>query len=287
MRKIRPSDIEHYKLQRLNTPVEIPTNVLVYDPYVKKNVKKKKVVTRPRKIASVNRELELLRAMLNFAKSEGAIMVSPFETGTKLISTAAEVERDRVLSIDEERRLLDASVGRRAHIRPLIILAVDTAMRRGELFKLRWEDVDLPLRQITIKAENAKTERTRLVGLTERAVKELENLWDRSPKDVRGLVFGITSTVKNAWKSLRQECGLSDLRFHDLRHTATTRLIRAGVPASEVMKITGHTQLKTFLRYLNLTNESVTASAVALDGYLAEQKIGESGVIEVPDRFAQ
>jgi integrase len=87
----------------------------------------------------------------------------------------------------------------------------------------------------------------RIVGLTERLSRELRLLWNKSPKESNGLVFGVTSTVKNAWKAACKDAGLDDLRFHDLRHTATTRLIRAGVPATEVMKVTGHTQTKTFL----------------------------------------
>lgn len=65
---------------------------------------------------------------------------------------------------------------------------------------------------------------------------------------------------------------INDLRFHDLRHTAVTRLVRAGVPAPKIMKITGHQQLKTFQRYVNLTDESVIESANLLDNFNAGQQ---------------
>lgn len=269
IRSIRPSDIEEYKLRRLNTPVEIVVKKKYRDPRTDKLRIIVETQRRTRKMASVNRELELLRAMLNFAKAEGLLIKSPFDHGVKLISSAAEVERDRVLSADEEARLLATCTGRRHHLRSLIIVAVDTAMRRGELFKLQWKDVNLPNRELTVIAANAKTERARTVGLTTRAQEELYELWEKSAKCRNDLVFGITNTVKNAWKAACEEANIRDLRFHDLRHTATTRLIRAGVPATEVMKITGHTQMKTFLRYLNLTSESISASARMLDSYLS------------------
>ncbi len=177
--------------------------------------------------------------------------------------------RERILTREEEARLIDGCEDRRQHLRALITVAVDTAMRRGELFKLRWSDVDLASGRITVRAENAKTEKMRVVGMTKRMLAELTNLWDKSPQNQNELVFGIVSTIKNGWKSLCLEAGVEDLRFHDLRHTATTRLIRAGVPVSEVMKITGHTQMSTFLRYLNQTHESVSESAKSLDRYLS------------------
>jgi integrase len=272
IRTIRPSDVESYKIHRLATPVETIIKHKILDGRTKKFVIAVETRRRPRKIASVNRELELLRAMFNFARSEGLVASSPFDHGGKLISSAAEVERNRVMLAEEESRLLAACSGRREHLRALVIVAVDTAMRRGELFKLKWSDVNLVSREITVVAANAKTERMRMVGLTERAQNVLYSLWELSPKSGEDLVFGITNSVKNSWRAACSDAGIEDLRFHDLRHTATTRLVRAGVPATEVMKITGHTQMKTFLRYLNLTSESVAASAGMLDSYLQYHK---------------
>ncbi len=248
IRDIRTSDLESYKIRRLRTPVT------------------RGIVEHPRKIASVNRELQLLRAIFNFAKSDKLLIESPFDN-QKVISMAAETERDRVLSTDEERRLLNVCIDKRSHLRPLIITAVDTAMRRGELFKLCWRDVDFDNRIITIQATNTKTEKTRFVGMTHRVKEELTRLWEMSPKEGEVLVFGITDSIKKSWKTACRLANIENLHFHDLRHTATTRLIRANVPQSEAMKMTGHTQSKTFQRYMNLTNESVTAASDALDIY--------------------
>ncbi|MCA1638352.1 MAG: tyrosine-type recombinase/integrase, partial [Acidobacteria bacterium] len=99
-----------------------------------------------------------------------------------------------------------------------------------------------------IQITNTKTEEERTVGITSRLRIELGRLWEESPKDMDSLVFGITDTIKTAFASACQNANIKDFHLHDCRHTATTRMIASGSPHTEVMKITGHTQLKTFLR---------------------------------------
>jgi integrase len=263
---ITHSDIEDFKLKRLRT---------------------KKSNDEERTIASVNRELELLRSMLRFAKRQKWIMSSPFEEGEPLISKADETRRERVLTHEEERRLLDACGDRirtykrkgrfkdkettlvdkgdkREYLRALIIAALDTAMRRGELFKLIWQDVDLVNNKITVKAMNSKTARARVVGITPRLREELLKLWHKSPKQSELSVFGYTneySTVKRAFSSACDYAKIKDFRFHDCRHTAITRMVEAGMPSAQIMKISGHTQMTTFQRYVNPNDDAVAQVA--------------------------
>jgi len=110
---------------------------------------------------------------------------------------------------------------------------------------------------------------------------ELEKLWEISPKDKNGIVFGITNTIKHSFKSACEEAGIEDFRFHDCRHTATTRMIASGSPHTEVMKITGHKQLKTFLRYLNITTETANRVATKLDDFIAHRKVSVDTISEV------
>ena len=225
-----------------------------------------------RKIASVNRELEVLRAMLNFAMQNEWIIKNPFTLTKGVISKAAEVERDRTLGFDEESRLLSVCVDKRSHLKPMLICALDTSMRRGEIFKMRWRDVSFESNEIVIPQTNTKTEESRIVGLTPRLREQLELLWEVSPKDETLLVFGITNTIKTAWKTACRLADVKDFRFHDCRHTATTRMIASGSPHTEVMKITGHSQLSTFLRYLNITPEMTGKVASRLDNYLTKKQ---------------
>lgn len=276
IRSIKTSDIKAYKNERLNTPVIIEKFIKIPNAESgrKKTIKKKVIEERPRSIASVNRELSLLRQIFVFAEAENLIFRNPFIGAKKIISTAAEIERDRVLSPQEEILLLLACEKEsRRHIRPLVITAIDTAMRKSELLKLRWRDIDFLQGSITVLATNTKTEKKRIVGMTLRVRSELGQLWDLSPKHLGGLVFGINSDFKRAWSAAIDEAGCLDLHFHDLRHTAITRMIRAGVQISEAMKISGHTEMKTFQRYVNLTHESVTVSAELLDQFNLLQQV--------------
>lgn len=137
IRSIKTADIDAFKKHRLNTPT---------------------IHGRQRKIASVNRELELLRGILNYAVQNEWLIKNPFSLTKGVISKAAEVERERVLSADKEQRLLYACTGRRSHLRPLLICALDMAMRRGEIFKMRWSDIRFETMEIFIPQTNTKTE---------------------------------------------------------------------------------------------------------------------------------
>lgn len=279
VRSIKPVDIRAYKNARLSTPIETEMNerstILDQKSGKTKTVVQKVIRTRQRKIGTVNRELSWLRAILNFAITNDWLIKTPFAKMKGVISMASEVERDRVLSLAEEDRLLAVCIDERAHLRPMLICAMDTAMRRGEIFKMRWRDVKFDSDEISIPQTNTKTEESRIVGLTPRLKEELVLLWEQSPKDGGGLVFGITNSIKHAWATACDLAGITDFRFHDCRHTATTRMIASGSPHTEVMKITGHSQIKTFLRYLNLMPETTSKVASRLHNYLADRQISD------------
>lgn len=256
IRSITHGDIEKFKTKRM----EIPTRR-----------------GESRAIAGVNRELSLLRAMLNYSKRAGWLIRNPFEMGESIISYADENRRNRILTREEESRLLDVCIGKRAHLRPLIIAATDTAMRRGELLKLRWSDVDFDASLIRIRKTTTKTWEARTIGLTARLSDELRRLWEVAPPDGEGLVFGIISGVKRSFTTACRKAGIEDLHFHDLRHSATSRMIQAGMAPMEVLKITGHKQMTTFLRYVNTDNDAARRAANALNTFHTEgEEIGVS-----------
>jgi integrase len=265
VRAITHSDIEKFKSDRLQAPVM--RNVKGKDGKVRPTV------IRDRSVAHVNRELSLLRAILNFAKRSSWITRNPFEMGESLISVADEVRRERILSRDEEEKLLAACDKQRAHLRPLLICALDTGMRRGEMFKLKWSDVDLAQGLIRVRKTTTKTWESRTIGMTSRLREELERLRSVAPPG-DGSVFGIENNVKRSFASACKDASVEELHLHDLRHTATTRMVEAGMPPMKIMKITGHRQVSTFLRYLQVDDANARDVAVALDTY-NEQKAAE------------
>jgi integrase len=227
-----------------------------------------------RSIASVNRELSMLRRMFNVAQREGWILKNPFGSGDSLISVADEQKRERILTRAEETKLLAAcETSQRAHLKGILICALDTGMRQGEIFSLRWRDVDIENGLVNIQAFHTKTMKERQVAMTTRLALELEQLKASAPDNPNGLVFGINDNVKRSFGAARSDAGLQDLRFHDLRHTAATRLVGAHVPLSEVGRVLGHTQANTTYRYVNANIETAKRAAAALDAFNAEETL--------------
>jgi integrase len=255
LRSLTHGDVRTFRAERFKTPTRTGSQ---------------------RAIASVNRELALLRRMLNVAQREGWIVRNPFNVGDTLISLADERKRERIITRAEEALLLDACTGKRAHLRAIIICALDTGMRQGEILKLRWRDVDFENSIITVAAFNTKTMRERTLSLTSRLARELDRLYEQSPKRRDELVFGITDNVKHGFNSVRCAAGINDLRFHDLRHTAATRLVGLHIPLMEVGRVLGHSQANTTYRYVNANVETARRASSALDTFNMEGETGET-----------
>lgn len=222
--------------------------------------------SKQRSLATVNRELAYLRRLFNIAERNGWVGKNPFKKGDALIHSSDEVKRERILTPAEEQDLLRHCTGRRTHLRPLVVAAIDTGCRQGELFKLRWSDVNFDTGVITIRAFNTKTMRERSVSLTNRLRSELVTLVRRNtlPND---LVFGIKVEVRGAFRRTCNEAGLVGLRFHDLRHTHATRLDELGFSLAKIGAQLGHTVVQTTLRYVNRDSAAVQQVAAALDRF--------------------
>ncbi|MGH9838050.1 MAG: tyrosine-type recombinase/integrase [Blastocatellia bacterium] len=219
-----------------------------------------------RAIASVNRELEEMRKVLKFALQQGWIARNPFNDGRPLINKSDEVERMRILSVEEEARLLAQCVPpHRAHLHAFLAVAIDTFMRKSELFRLKKGDIDFEKRVINVRGTTTKTEKPRVIGLTQRAHGELYRAMQFQPDDA--LVFPMGS-VKRSFATACRLAGLKDLRVHDLRHTGITRrleaVVAARLPWQIVMQESGHTQFKTFMRYFNPDIRLLVSGAEAM-----------------------
>ncbi|MFT3745067.1 MAG: tyrosine-type recombinase/integrase [Pyrinomonadaceae bacterium] len=220
-------------------------------------------VKRPpkmRTVATINHYLKWLRRLFNIAIEQGWLDVSPFKRGRPLIVAALEVERTRILTPAEETALLSWCVGRREHLASIIVFGIETGCRKGEIMSLTWKQVDLENSCITINATNTKTEKPRMVPVTDRLKAVLESL---QKKRSTGKVF-TTGEFQDSFRRACEKAKLPDVHFHDLRHTAITRMLEKGVPQPLVMKISGHTNIKTFLRYVNPTPASIAAIAQQL-----------------------
>ncbi|MBF9235004.1 tyrosine-type recombinase/integrase [Microvirga alba] len=208
--------------------------------------------------ATVRREFVILRHCFEVAKREWSIPLraNPLKA-IKLPSDSRP--RDRRLMVNDGEELLKAlSTPSARYLRPILMLAIETGMRRGELLSIRWEDVDLAAR--TIRIMKTKNGHPRTIPLTPKAVEILSSMeWT----DER--VFPVTANaVRLAWERLRKRAGLEDIRLHDLRHEAVSRCFEYGLTVPEVALISGHRDPRMLSRYTHLRPEKVAKRLASL-----------------------
>jgi integrase len=232
---------------------------------------------RQRTIASWNREAAVLRRIFNIALQQGWILKNPFHCGDALIIVSAERRREKILTVTEEARLLDAcdSHPYRTHLKSLLVFLIDTGCRKGEALKLRWRSVDFVSRVITIEGMTTKTLKARQVMMTERVFKELTELWQVSEGKPDDLVFQIRNNVRKSFASACEVAGIKHggidgLTLHSLRHTAATRLVQGGMNLQLAGRILGHSQVNTTYRYLSADNETLAQAATIFEAYHAK-----------------
>jgi len=173
----------------------------------------------------------------------------------KVRKPVRETGRNRRLKIGEQQNLLEACrCSYNPYLAPLVEFAIETAMRRGELLSLRWEHVFQEDQYVHLP--NTKNGSSRDVPLSNRARAILANL----PASFSELVFPIHfEALKGLWTRACRRVEISDLRFHDLRHEATTRLFEKGLNVMEVAAITGHKDLRMLQRYTHLKPETIAS----------------------------
>lgn len=243
---------------------------------------------KPRGIYDINHQLRQLRIIFNYAIRKGWLRVNPFNVGEQVFSAADELPRERAEIPGELDRLLRVCTGRRAHLRIYILLAIDTALRPEERLRIQVSDIDFEKKIIVARASNTKVNRRRLVPISDRLVAELHE-WLReglrqwvtfSPahsKEERDdilsnpemTIFAGIKSINKGWTGALQEAGITDLQPRDLRHWATTEIAQAiaaaGGDRAHAMRITGHSQEKTFRRYITTDLDIVQNAGDALE----------------------
>lgn len=202
---------------------------------------------------TVIRELAYFSSIINHARREWDINIAnPVLLVRKPPSPQG---RNRILSHEEEVKLLQAcepKANRNIYTRPFIILALETAMRRGELLSLRWDNIDYSKR--TAFLQLTKNGDSRTVPLSIRAMEALQVL----PISIDGRVLPINfAALENTFKRARERAGLNDLRIHDLRHTAITRLAEKLPNLIELSAVSGHRSIAMLKRYYHPRAEDI------------------------------
>ena len=166
--------------------------------------------------------------------------------------------RERRLEPGEEALLLETcGKARVPWLTPFVCLTIDTAMRQGELLSLTWGDISADGKYVTLSGKSTKTAKARTVPLSPRNQGMLASLRPESasPPD---RMFPLTrNAVRLAWTRARERAGVPGLRFHDLRHEATSRFFEMGLDTMEVAAITGHETLQMLKRYAHLRTKNI------------------------------
>ena len=247
--------------------------------------------------ATVNRCLMTLKACLSQAVKWGLLDANPLASVKPLkIDSKGRV---RYLSEDEEKRLVKALDERERRIRierasanqwrrergyeelpdlwkatyadylkPMCLLARHTGMRVGEIFNLRWQDVNFHTKLLTVRGSTAKSGQTRHIPMNEE-VQSVLKAWCDQQEDTSGLVFPGKqgkpfNNIQSSWEVARKAAKLEDFRWHDFRHDFASKLVMRGVDLNTVRELLGHADLKMTLRYAHLAPEHLESAVAKL-----------------------
>ena len=145
------------------------------------------------------------------------------------------------------------------HLKPMVLLSLNTGLRRGELFNLHWSDINYQQKFLTVRGDGAKCGKTRHIPLNQLALEVLTGWQDRSSIE-NDLVFigrtgGKFDNVNKSWREVLRQARIQNLRWHDLRHTFASWLVMKSVDLNTVRELLGHSDLKMTLRYAHLAPE--------------------------------
>lgn len=220
-----------------------------YDVEKYKEMRRKKVSG-----SGINREFALLKSMLNRASEWGfaKMAVNPVSK----VGYFPERQVERILTDDEAVRLV-AACG--PAVRPVVITALNTGMRRGEILDLRWENVDFKRR--FIRVERSKNGRSRKVPMNSQLAAELGRLRENGTPFVFTQRAGERlKSIVTAFQTACRHAGIGHVRFHDLRHCFATNLVMNGVDLVTVKEILGHSDISMTVRYSHPSDERKMAA---------------------------
>ncbi|WP_282753958.1 integrase [Desulfuromonas thiophila] len=226
--------------------------------------RKSQTTRGPLAVASVNRHLACFKHMLRKGFDWELITRETFDRLCRVKLDREENARLRFLSPEESARLIDCAA---PHLRPLLIAALNTGCRKGELLGLTWDRVDL--RHGFIRLTQTKSGKPREIPINATFREVLERL----PRNINpaGLVFVNPDTgakyhdLKRSFATACRRAGIHDFTFHDLRHCFASQLVMSGVDLTSVSRLLGHASLTMTLRYAHLAPDHLQSAVAVLD----------------------
>ena len=271
----------------MQRPME-DVNLWVIEKWRSEELKRGKAKT------TINRDVTTLKACLSKAVEWELLDANPLQklkpirtdglTRARYLTSAEEaalrnalIERDLRLRVNRvsgnawryarrKAELPDLSAAYFAdYLQPMVLLTLNTGLRRGEVLQLRWSDVDLLQRELIVRGNNAKSGKTRRIPLNIEAFTTLRQ-WQPDSRSTTWVFAGNDGermqAVKASWSGVLRKAEIVDFRWHDLRHHFASRLVMKGVDLNTVRELLGHSDLTMTLRYAHLSPEH-KADAVA------------------------
>jgi len=203
------------------------------------------------KAGTVNRELGIIQHALSIARDEWSIPLkeNPLDRLKKLKVNNA---RDRRLKSGELEKIIEScKTTKNPYVLSIILFAIETAMRRGEILNIQKEDIDFNNR--TLKIPVTKNGYSRTIPLSNKAIEILKSTPSQVDK-----VFPISgNALRLSWQRIIERAGIEDLHFHDLRHEAVSRFFEMNLSIAEVSLISGHRDARMLFRYTHLKPENL------------------------------
>jgi integrase len=200
---------------------------------------------------SVLIELTLVRHCLQIAIDEWSVPIENNPAAAIRLPKPSAARTRRLEAGELDALLLGCQRGRSTLLAPIIEFAIETGMRRGEIVNARWSDLDCD--KCTLHIPITKNGSSRTIPMTDKAMQIVQGL---AKADER--FFPTTgNAIRLAWVRLKKRVGITDLRFHDLRHEAVSRFFEMGLSVPEVALISGHKDPRMLFRYTHLRAEDV------------------------------
>jgi len=195
--------------------------------------------------STIRKDLSIISNLYNIAKAEWGFegLINPIQS---IRAPKLPRGRDRRVDVVEFQKLMDA-LNDTYEVKVIVQLAIETGMRRSEILSVVWRNVDLKNRFLILP--DTKNGEQRAVPLSSKAIELIANV----PKNATGKIFlSKPNSVSQAFIRACRRVGIEDLKFHDLRHEATSRFFELGLNTMEVSTITGHKTLSMLKRYTHL-----------------------------------
>ena len=244
-------DLHKYKLHELDKPI---LHQFLY------RYQKDRKVTNSR----LNRIMASVKGAISRAVEFGYLTENKLSGFTAMKESTHKI---RYFSEEEKTRLFEALKTTPELTRNIVTVAYYTGMRRGEIFTLKWKDINFSTKQIVLDKDNTKSGKSRYIPMHEEVMKVFNALEQTNKTDLifKSPVTGKKlDTIKRSWATLMKTAEIDNFRFHDLRHNFCSMLAMKGIPLYTIAQIAGHSDVKMTQRYAHLCPDHLSDAISAI-----------------------